>query len=493
MFGVYQKRQVCRWVSLEVQKSAFLRYADIIRSLRPEDLQQASREEVEGIPFSHPGVRKLRQHLRAVRGKIVGSDQNRLAMRSKVWSTIVVFNPPSLWITINPCDQDPIAQVMAGADIDLDRFCNTAGPEAQQRGKNISSDPFASAKFFHFMINTILDVIFGIKKGAKQILRRPGAFGTVQAYIGTVKAQGRGTLHLHMLIWLKDAPVASVMRAALKTAKFRDRVAAFIKSTIHADIDGKNTNAVLQMPKTTAVSYSRPIDPTLREVESIAEEKIIARTVQFHKCNQATCLRSVKGRLECKRRAPFAISSTEWVNEEGEWGPKRTCPNLNSWNPWLTRTLRANHDIKLIMNGAETCVLLLYITNYTFKKQGRSSNTSALLAERLAFHLTESKDHEDAHTYNKRLVQRCSNALLTQREFSGPEIISYLMGWGDRFESHSYVCIYLDAAIWALKRAFPCLSDRWAATVFQSLINLIASFKPSKGRSPSSGQSQRKH
>ena len=38
VFGVYQKCQVCQWVSLEVQKSAFLQRADVIRSLRPEDL-----------------------------------------------------------------------------------------------------------------------------------------------------------------------------------------------------------------------------------------------------------------------------------------------------------------------------------------------------------------------------------------------------------------------------------------------------------------------
>ncbi|KAF8158851.1 hypothetical protein BJ912DRAFT_1009669 [Pholiota molesta] len=36
-----------------------------------------------------------------------------------------VFNPPSLWITINPADtQDPIAQFIAGISFDLDNFCN---------------------------------------------------------------------------------------------------------------------------------------------------------------------------------------------------------------------------------------------------------------------------------------------------------------------------------------------------------------------------------
>jgi hypothetical protein len=65
------------------------------------------------------------------------------------------------------------------------------------------------------------------------------------------------------------------------------------------------------------------------------------------------------------------------------------------------RCARANHDVKLIMNGAETCVLVLYNTNYTFKKQNRSSNTSALIAERLAFHQASDNMNEDAQVYNK--------------------------------------------------------------------------------------------
>jgi len=172
-------------------------------------------------------------------------------MRSKVWSTIVAFNSPSLWITINPSDQDPIAQVIAGADIDLNQFCNTAGPTADQQGRNIASDPYASAKFFHFMIRTLIDIVMGIRKSNPVYYRRPGAFGIIQACIGTVEAQGHGTLHLHMLVWLKDAPTASVMQAALKDERFRVRVAEFIRSTIRADIDGKTTEAILQIPKKT--------------------------------------------------------------------------------------------------------------------------------------------------------------------------------------------------------------------------------------------------
>jgi len=381
-------------------------------------------------------------------------------MRSKVWSTIVEFNPPSLWITINPSDQDPIAQVFAGAEIDLDQFCATAGPDSAQRGRNAASDPFASAQFFHFMIATLLDVIFGIKKTRMGIQRHPGAFGTIQAYIGTVEAQGQGTLHLHMLLWLKDAPPASVMQAALKDNTFRARVVEYINRTICADIDNKTTDEIRHMLKKTEVSYSRPSDPTVNKQESSNEEKTIARSVQFHTCNMSMCLRYNNGRLECKRRAPFAVSSMDWVNEDGEWGPKRLCPNLNGWNPWLMRSIRANHDVKLIMNRGETCVLVLYTTNYAFKKQSHSSNASALLADKLAFHKERNSFDEDIHSSNKRLLQRCANALLTQREFGGPEIIQYLMGWGDRFESHNYVLIFLDSAMIALKKTFHFLNEK---------------------------------
>jgi hypothetical protein len=58
---------------------------------------------------------------------------------------------------------DPIAQVFAGVNIDLDNFVSTLGLDKRQRQVNITNDPYAAAKFFHFMINTILETLFQIK------------------------------------------------------------------------------------------------------------------------------------------------------------------------------------------------------------------------------------------------------------------------------------------------------------------------------------------
>ena len=192
---------MCRSVTLQMKKSS----------------RQASKEELEKKPFSNEGIRLLRKNIHAVRGRIQGTDEARLSMRSKVWSTTLLFNPPSLWITINPADtQDPITQVLAGVDIDLDQFCKLSGPNSQERASNIAGDPYAAAKFFHFIIQVLLETVFGIKKTKYSIHRKEGAYGVVQAYLGAVEVQGQGTLHTHMLIWLKDAPTANVMQKALK-------------------------------------------------------------------------------------------------------------------------------------------------------------------------------------------------------------------------------------------------------------------------------------
>jgi hypothetical protein len=462
VFGVCQKRQVCRASVLQMKKRSYFEHQNILSTISSQDLVKASQEETRGVPFSNPAVRILRSQLSAVKTKVQGSDESRVSIRSKIWGTNLLHNPPNLWVTINPSDmQDPIAQVLAGADIDLDRFCKTAGPDSADRAFNMASDPYAAANFFHFMIKTILEVLIGVNRSRNSIVsRKEGIFGMVNSYVGAVEAQGRGSLHVHMLLWLSGAPTASELKKALSdSTQLRDKIKQYIKSTIRADLGTKDTPEVLAMRKVDCVSYSRPLDPRKPMDVSAMEstEANLARTTQYHQCSFSNCLKIIKGRSVCKRRAPFPLANDDWVDSNGGWGPKRFCAFLNNWNSSILMTVRANHDVKLIMSGPETNTLTWYITNYAGKKQKRSSNVSALLAKRVAFHTVEERRRNDLRDVNKRLIQRCANTLTRDREFSGPEIISYLMGWGDRFESHNYVAIYTDAIMSGLKERFPGL------------------------------------
>lgn len=57
------------------------------------------------------------------------------------------------------------------------------------------------------------------------------------------------------------------------------------------------------------------------------------------------------------------------------------------------------------------------------------------------------------------MLNRCANALSREQEFSAPEVVSYLMGWGDRYISHHYETIYWDSLVYALKRRYPGLRE----------------------------------
>ncbi len=170
----------------------------MLATITTESLEKASEEEMRGHAISNPAVCMLQRSVYATASRVTGSNQQRLQLRTQMWSTCIMKNPATLWITINPSDiHDPIAQVFAGESINLDDFISTMGPDREQRAQNIAIDPYAAAKFFRFIINAILENLFGNKTSDYHVFNKIGVFGRVSAYFGTVESQGRGTLHLH--------------------------------------------------------------------------------------------------------------------------------------------------------------------------------------------------------------------------------------------------------------------------------------------------------
>ncbi|KAJ3561239.1 hypothetical protein NP233_g10314 [Leucocoprinus birnbaumii] len=405
VFGVVQKRSICRVACLHMSKPSFIRHQNAIATLEEKDFLKASQEELSRKPISNPVMRVLREEISTVRVSISGTDESRVGIRRKIWGATVKFGPPSIWLTVNLSDtHNPIVQFLAGKDIDLDNFDNQLGPASSERAANVAKDPYM------------------VERG----------------------------------------PLASEIAKLLKMPEYRERVREFIRAHISADIDGADPATFHWLPCQNDLAYSRPLDPDSPDYEAECKERerLLARSVQYHKCSTATCLRMKNGKLECKHRAPFELSSREWVLSTGHWGLKRYVPYLNNFNRCLMQLFRSNHDIKLITNGVETQDIGWYITNYAAKKQQRSSNISALLARRFAFHQQQERDNRDLRQIHKQLIQRCANTLSREQEFSAPEVMSYLMDWGDRYISHLYVKIYWDQACSALFRAYPQLDRR---------------------------------
>lgn len=263
----------------------------------------------------------MRHHLFATSSHVLASGKMRASYRSQIWGTCLWLRPPSLWITINPMDyEDPIAQIFAGEDIDMDCFMNMMGPDANKRARNMANDPFASAVFFHFIIQTTLETLFGIRVLKRHVESHMGVLGLVNGYFGVVEAQGRGSLHVHFLMWLKNAPNAEEMLELLRQSDFRDNIATYIDHNIRTHLEGFDEEYVKRTDREQHISFSRPPNPhdVNWHEQIVSAERKLARAHQVHVCKTSTCLRRDReGQLTCKRRAPWPLVERTVVHESG--------------------------------------------------------------------------------------------------------------------------------------------------------------------------------
>lgn len=458
-FQVSIKRAVCRAAMLQMHRELFNRHLNAFSHLKESDFLKASREEGAGKPISHPDIRAIRQLVSTVQMEIPGTDEAKMSLRGMIWGTVASMNPPNIWLTINPSDiHNPIAQFFAGASIDLDDFHPGMSPTVTERAIRIAQDPYAAALFFHVFIERMLEDVFGIKgaQGSSYIRRTPGVLGPVNAYVGAVEAQGRGTLHLHALLWLYHSPSVSQIREMLHDPMFRCRVTEWLRQNIHADIGGLRFDQFMTIENDPSVAFSRPLHPD--DPHRTEKERLLARNLQVHVCSINSCLLKKNGRWTCKRGFPFTCSTDPWVEEDGQCGPSRISDQLNAWCESVLQLGLCNNDMKLILNGPETAPLSWYLSTYTSKKRHNTSNASAIFAQRFAYQQpsqdppTTVEELRDSH---RRMIVRFVNALNRNQELGAPEIVSYIMGWNDRFLSHHFVRIYWNTAMAALTITYP--------------------------------------
>lgn len=464
-FGILQRRQALGSARLQMNQQQFEREARLLATLTAEKLQKACDEENRGLSISDPVVRLLQKNVYATSSRVKGSNQQRLQCRGIIWSTCIMKNPASLWITINPTDlHDPIAQVFAGEDINLDNFLSTVGPDVDQRVRNIAADPYAAAKFFHFIIQTILETLFGIKVTNFQVYNKTGIMGRVSCYFGLVETQGRGTLHFHLFLWLENAPTADEIMELLKSEEFRLHVADYIHQNLRAYLPGlESKDSVKAIRRRKDIAYSRPVDPKASNYEQeLADFELqLARTEQIHTCRRRQCLVEDKrtGEYRCKRRAPFELSEVDSIDENGNWHQKRLYGYVNGWIPGILVNVRCNNDAKLLTHGTDTKKTARYATTYAAKKQGRNFNVSAVMAKTYAYHLDNLESVEryvdGIRDVQRLLLFRIVHALNREQELAAPLVVSYLMGWEDTYHSHHYSPIYWSSFVHALLQTFP--------------------------------------
>ena len=75
-----------------------------------------------------------------------------------------------------------------------------------------------------------------------------GVLGPIKAYFGTVENQGRGSLHLHLLIWLDHDLKPSDLKERIQNTEFRERLKAYLEDIIKEDLDKFESQRTYENP-----------------------------------------------------------------------------------------------------------------------------------------------------------------------------------------------------------------------------------------------------
>ncbi len=460
--NIQQRRQALSSAKIQMARKDFDQDSRLFSSITVDQLRHAADEEQQKLPRSNPVIRRFRSRVNGTASRVIGSDSARFKLRSQIWSTSICFGPASAWMTWNPDpEHNPVAQVFVGNDIDLDHFVAAAGPSITHRLQSIASGGYRSAQYFDFIIRTVLETLFAIRVSRNRVYSKKGVFGKVQAYFGGVESQGRGTLHLHLLMWLKESPSAEEWETCLANEEFREKLRRFIKANCRAYHRGLATDQIIKAtPSDPDVAFCRPPDPSSSTYwEEIDElEKRVVRTKQLHTCSENTCLNMNRhGKTLCKRHAPWPLSIDDVVKPSGEWAPKRSIGNINNYNPAIIVSLRCNNNHKVLTNAPETSGLSFYFAGYCVKKQGRSYNLSALLASGMAYHQDHNPYTADLRQSQRLLLFRAANILNKQQELPSPMAGRFLSGRTETVKSHCYPSLHWASFHNALIKQYPDL------------------------------------
>lgn len=107
-----------------------------------------------------------------------------------------------------------------------------------ERNYLASNNPVGLALFFKFLVSGIIQRLFG-SANSNQL----GIFGKLNAHYGMVETQNRGTLHIHLLLWIENGLNATEYLEKMNSDEtFRLEIIAYLNSIIKTGSDNAESD-----------------------------------------------------------------------------------------------------------------------------------------------------------------------------------------------------------------------------------------------------------
>jgi hypothetical protein len=417
---------------------------------------------------------QLIRDLDHVDGKVSGSITSKKYMRSEIWSLIAYLGAPVWYITLSPADsKHPICLYFADNKEKLDVALSRSEDE---RYRLIASNPVAGARFFHFMIKMFIRHVLGFEKD------HHGFYGETAGYYGTVEQQGRLTLHLHMLLWIRGSPSPDDLRSKIldPDSDFRQKLVEYLDNVHAGDFLLKNradveadVHKASQSPEYKNPTETLPEPPPLlchditenncngcasvtswwSRFQGTVNDLLLKSNI--HKCstnrnkdgsqNKARpykgCLDNIWGR--CKARFPRTLfERTEVDMETGRIDMKKQESWLNTFTYLVTYLFRCNTDITSLRSGTAIKGVLLYVSNYVTKPSLKTHVIFETVRSMFQKHSDIIGGSDTRNHKARKLMTRIVNSLSAKMEIGSPMACMYLLGNPDHYTDHVFVPFY---------------------------------------------------
>ncbi|KAJ3484804.1 hypothetical protein NLI96_g5383 [Meripilus lineatus] len=434
-----------------------IRRGDSHKTLRPENAEEAKFFD-------------LLDHIDHISGRINGSTASKKYCRHQIHSLIFEKGMPVFFITFSPVDfKNPICLFLCGQKLDLSQDHFVLPPRAE-RLSLIAENPAACSRFFHLMVQLFISVI--LRPG-----RSDGIFGAHSAHYGMVEEQGRLTLHLHLLLWIRGCKHPQMIRDELlkDVNMFKSKLFTWIESIISsefctgsmenvkqmcADINDPDTAPCTEDPCCALPTPLRgePTDENVR-LWAVQYDEETDRTVFYsnmHKHN-AHCRTSVEG--ECKSRFPRTYEGvTRAEDKTGALILKQIEPLLNHHCRLLAYLMRCNGDVTPLISGTQVRAIMVYVTEYITKNPLKTHNifeaVKSVFDRRNEF--LDASDNEG--DVARKLLTRIVNALIAKQHIGGPLACHYIQGYPDHYTDVEFKVLYWRSFVSHVTRAWEASS-----------------------------------
>ena len=182
-----------------------------------------------------------------------------------------LFGPPLEFCTPNLADaKQPLLLVVQNEEFYVDASLDSDGVLSKYRDMlaRLARDPVGQTITFHLIMVLFFQHVLGvrpecieIRRGAKRPDPRewctdglatstcPGIFGPIAAFRSEIEAQGRGSLHPHILVWLLLFSLSQVVEILHRRQDtFQQNLYAWMKATVAA-VESISQSSVRALPR----------------------------------------------------------------------------------------------------------------------------------------------------------------------------------------------------------------------------------------------------